>query len=251
MKNYFQVQEDIFEYGLSPYDIAVYCYLAMRRNRKTGTAWPAIASIAEACKMGESTVRRSLRILREKGLIQVEQHYQSTRRGNRQTANIYTVPGLDAYGGGGTSRKENGEGVAYGEGINKTISNTTKLIEPSSSQPGLDDEEYVMLKRECLFHPEEACNYRDAPLLERALDALWGKKAVKSDGITYDNAAIQRLVLCELSPEVLRDAEECFMGADNVKSPVGYLANCILSSAINYDSKIAALVEKHWREGKW
>lgn len=60
MKNYFQVQEDIFEYGLSPYEVAVYCYLAMRRNRKTGTAWPAIGSISEACKMGESTVRRSL-----------------------------------------------------------------------------------------------------------------------------------------------------------------------------------------------
>ena len=58
MKNYFQVQSDLFDYGLTPYDIAVYNYLAMRRNRKTGTAWPAVSSIAKDCKrdMGAGTI---------------------------------------------------------------------------------------------------------------------------------------------------------------------------------------------------
>ena len=108
-----------------------------------------------------------------------------------------------------------------------------------------------MLKRECLFHPDELCRYRDAALLERALDALRVKKMVTSDGISYNNDTIQKLILTELSPEVLEDAEESFLGAENVKSPVAYLANCILSSAINYDSKITALAEKHHRAGKW
>ena len=250
MKNYFQVQEDIFAYGLGPYEIAVYTYLAMRRNRKTGTAWPAVGSIAEACKMGESTVRRSLRILREKGLIKVEQHYQSTRHGNRQTANIYTVPGLDAHGGAAPCHTQNGGHLAHGEEINTTKPSITKSIESSSSK-ALDDEEYIMLKRECLFHPDELCRYHDAALLERALDALWVKKTATSDGISYSDDVIQNLILTELSPEVLEDAEESFLGAENVKSPVAYLANCILSSAINYDSKITALAERHHRAGKW
>ena len=250
MKNYFQVQADIFEYGLGPYEIAVYCYLAMRRNRKTGTAWPAVGSIAEACKMGESTARRSLRILREKGLILVEEHYQSTRHGNRQTANIYTVPGLDAHGGAAPCHTPNGGHLLCGEEINTTKPSITKFTEPSSSK-ALDDEEYIILKRECLFHPDELCRYHDAALLERALDALWVKKTATSDGISYGNNAIQNRILNELSPEVLEDAEESFLGAENVKSPVAYLANCILSSAINYDSKITALAEKHHRAGKW
>ncbi len=250
MKNYFQVQEDIFEHGLGPYEIAVYAYLAMRRNRKTGTAWPAVGSIAEACKMGESTVRRSLRLLREKGLIKVEQHYQSTRHGNRQTANIYTVPGLDAHGGAAPCHTQNGGHLVCGEEVNTTKPSITKSTEPSSSK-ALDDEEYIMLKRECLFHPDELCRYRDAALLERALDALWVKKTAMSDGISYSNDTIQNLILTELSPEVLEDAEESFLGVENVKSPVAYLANCILSSAINYDSKITALAEKHHRAGKW
>ena len=108
-----------------------------------------------------------------------------------------------------------------------------------------------MLKRECLFHPDELCRYRDTALLERALDALWVKKTATSDGISYSNDTIQKLILTELSPEVLEDAEESFLSAGNVISPVAYLANCILSSAINYDSKITALAEKHHRAGKW
>ena len=63
MKHYFQVQGDLFCYGLKPYDIAVYTYLAMRRNRKTGMAWPTVSLIAKECNMGESTVRRYIKNL--------------------------------------------------------------------------------------------------------------------------------------------------------------------------------------------
>ena len=89
-----------------------------------------------------------------------------------------------------------------------------------------------MLKRERLVHRDELCRYHDAALLERALDALWVKKTATSDGISHSNDDIQNLILIELSPEVLEDAEESFLGAENVKSPVAYLANCILSFAI-------------------
>ena len=118
MKNYFQVQSDLFDYGLTPYDIAVYNYLAMRRNRKTGTAWPAVSSIAKDCNMGESTVRRSIKLLKEKGLVIVTPHYQPSHKGwNRQTANIYEIPGLDSWCDAAPTTQDNGPYLEGGEEI--------------------------------------------------------------------------------------------------------------------------------------
>ena len=71
------------------------------------------------------------------------------------------------------------------------------------------------------------------------------------DGINYTQDEIRRLIIEELDPWVMSDAVEAYLSADTVKSPSAYLSTCILSSAINYGSKIARQAEKDHREGKW
>lgn len=39
-KNFFMVDNRIFEYGLKPRDIAVYCFLCRRMNRESNVAFP-------------------------------------------------------------------------------------------------------------------------------------------------------------------------------------------------------------------
>ena len=254
MKNYFQVQSDLFDYGLTPYDIAVYNYLAMRRNRRTGTAWPAVSSIAKDCNMGESTVRRSIKLLKEKGLVIVTPHYQPTHKGwNRQTANIYEIPALDSQSAPTPATQDNGPYLEGGEEIYTTKINRTKSIEPYSTEQDFADEEYDELKG-ILFHKDELYRYNSADIAElarRSLDSLWQKKKMAVDGINYTQDEIRRLIIEELDPWVMSDAIEAYLSADTVKKPSAYLSTCILSSAINYGSKIARQAEKDHREGKW
>ena len=71
------------------------------------------------------------------------------------------------------------------------------------------------------------------------------------DGINYTQDEIRRLIIEELDPWVMSDAIEAYLSAYTVKNPNAYLCTCILSSAINYGSKIARQAEKDHREGKW
>ena len=52
-------------------------------------------------------------------------------------------------------------------------------------------------------------------------------------------------------PSPKSSAIEAYLSADTVKNPSAYLSACILSSAINYGSKIARQAEKDHRDGKW
>jgi DNA-binding MarR family transcriptional regulator len=68
--------------NLSGSDFAVAVVLALHVNRKTGTAWPAIKTIAKITNRAPSTVWRSLSRLEKQGLITVV-HSRSAHKSNR------------------------------------------------------------------------------------------------------------------------------------------------------------------------
>jgi len=90
MEQFICLRGDIFSHGLTPAALSVYTYIAMRQNRKSGAAYPSIATIAAACGMGATSVRKSLHLLVERGLLRVRAAGAVTKNGlYRQTANLY------------------------------------------------------------------------------------------------------------------------------------------------------------------
>ena len=60
-KNFFMVDNRIFEYGLKPRDIAVYCFLCRRMNRESNVAFPSRRDIANGCGIRkEETVDKAI-----------------------------------------------------------------------------------------------------------------------------------------------------------------------------------------------
>ena len=60
-KNFFIVDNRIFEYGLKPRDIAVYCFLCRRMNRESNVAFPSRRDIANGCGIRkEETVDKAI-----------------------------------------------------------------------------------------------------------------------------------------------------------------------------------------------
>lgn len=88
-KNFFMADNCIFEYGLKPRDIAVYCFLCWRLNRETNVAFPSRRDIANGCGIKkEETVDKALKVLVEKGLI--EKHHRYTAAGDFGS-NVYRL----------------------------------------------------------------------------------------------------------------------------------------------------------------
>lgn len=70
-KNFFMVDNRIFEYDLKPRDIAVYCFLCRRMNRESNVAFPSRRDIASGCGIRkEETVDKAIKSLLEKDLIE-------------------------------------------------------------------------------------------------------------------------------------------------------------------------------------
>lgn len=79
----------IFESGLKPRDIAVYCFLCRRMNRESRVAFPSRRDIAIGCGIRkEETVDKALRVLAEKGLI--EKYHRYTAAGDFGS-NVYRL----------------------------------------------------------------------------------------------------------------------------------------------------------------
>ncbi len=57
--------------------IAVYLYLRGRAN-KEGVCWPAIPTMARELKMSQSTIRRALRDLVQKGFLVIEERQRDS-----------------------------------------------------------------------------------------------------------------------------------------------------------------------------
>lgn len=88
---YFTVPVDVFEQGLSPYELAVYAYLCRCADREN-TAFPAVPTMAKKCGVSLSTARRALHGLEEKGLVTAKARYLTTADGqSRRSSNHYVI----------------------------------------------------------------------------------------------------------------------------------------------------------------
>ena len=90
--NYFSLPNEIFLLGLSPGELAVYCYLQRCENRKTHQCWPSYKTIGQAVRMSENTVRKYTLCLEERGLISTEPTEITTRADQKRNGNLlYTL----------------------------------------------------------------------------------------------------------------------------------------------------------------
>ena len=88
-KNFFMVDNRIFECGLKPRDIAVYCFLCRRMNRESNVAFPSRRDIANGCGIRkEETVDKAIKALLEKDLI--EKFHRYTNAGD-YGSNVYRL----------------------------------------------------------------------------------------------------------------------------------------------------------------
>lgn len=90
--NFFVVQNQIFDYKLSPIAFYVYCYLCKCRNMKSG-CYPSKQTIASACGIAASSVSKAIKQLSDSGLITVTKNF----RGGRQINNSYEIMDLAVY----------------------------------------------------------------------------------------------------------------------------------------------------------
>lgn len=85
--DFFIVDNAIFEMGLSPFELAVYCALARHADR-SGVSWPGVPYIASMTGMSERKVRDCLTRLQSLNLIDVAPNY---REDGGQTSNTYIL----------------------------------------------------------------------------------------------------------------------------------------------------------------
>lgn len=85
--NYFRIPNDIFDYGLEKRAFVVYCYLSRCSDMKTRQCYPSLKTIAKACSLSVTTVRRALTDLENGGWIDIAQRFTD----NGQESNLYTI----------------------------------------------------------------------------------------------------------------------------------------------------------------
>lgn len=85
--NYFRVPNDIFGSGIEKRAFVVYCYLSRCSDMKTRQCYPSLKTIAKACNLSVTTVRRALTDLENGGWIDIAQRFTD----NGQESNLYTV----------------------------------------------------------------------------------------------------------------------------------------------------------------
>ena len=85
--NYFRVPNDIFGSGIEKRAFVVYCYLSRCSDMKTRQCYPSLKTIAKACNLSVTTVRRALADLEDGGWIDIAQRFTD----NGQESNLYTV----------------------------------------------------------------------------------------------------------------------------------------------------------------
>ena len=90
--NFFMVQNQVFNFHLSPVCFLVYCYLCKCRNKKNG-CYPSKGTIANACGVAVSSVSKAIKQLADVGLISVTANYS----GGKQINNSYRFTDLSIY----------------------------------------------------------------------------------------------------------------------------------------------------------
>ena len=90
--NFFSLPNEIFLWGLTTGELAVYSFLRRCEDRKTRQCWPIIKTIGKAVNMSENTVRKCSRKLEERGIIATETTEVTTKAGEKRNGNLrYTL----------------------------------------------------------------------------------------------------------------------------------------------------------------
>lgn len=87
--NFFQIDNCIFDFKLSPIEFYVYCYLHRCNNPARG-CFPSKKTIARACGISVSSVSKAIALLDGAGLAKRQVNYKD----RRQINNSYTLPPL-------------------------------------------------------------------------------------------------------------------------------------------------------------
>ena len=90
-KNFFIVPNQIFELGLKPKELAVYCCLLRHSDKNTDNCFPSRRLIADECSMDKKTVDSALKELEARGLIKKVCRY---RENGSRTSNMYYLASL-------------------------------------------------------------------------------------------------------------------------------------------------------------
>ena len=97
LKHFFPVPNEIFILGLSPGEIAVYCYLLRTEDRQTFQCYPSYEAIGKAVGVSRNTVAKYVRSLEEKGLIRTEPTVVRSKDGRLLNGNLlYTICPIQA-----------------------------------------------------------------------------------------------------------------------------------------------------------
>ena len=96
---YFPVPNLLFALDLTAPEIALYCYLMFRENRKTYQCYPSYRTIGRDLHMTKNTVKKYVERLEDKQLIYTEHTKVKTKRGEvRNGTLLYTIlPIKQAY----------------------------------------------------------------------------------------------------------------------------------------------------------
>ena len=86
--NFFSLPNEVFLLGLSAGELAVYSFLKRCENRKTHQCWPSIKTIGQAVGMSENTVRKYIRRLEERELVNTEPTEVITKSSGRRNGNL-------------------------------------------------------------------------------------------------------------------------------------------------------------------
>jgi hypothetical protein len=130
--------------------------------------------------------------------------------------------------------------------INKTIPNITKnnisISTELSAEPesAVDEEKerfsFCELKRECFeaLINEKGFDDDEIALLERALEHIWFKNGDAYEGKKYTQNELRELLGNKITPDLLACSIENLRASwTDVRSPVPYLAKCILGGLVN------------------
>lgn len=90
---FFTVGNKIFDAKLQPVAFYVYCYLCKCSNKTRG-CYPSKQTISKACGISVSSVSKSIRVLSDKGLIQITHNFADGRQSN----NSYEIMDLSGRG---------------------------------------------------------------------------------------------------------------------------------------------------------
>lgn len=92
IQKFFPLPNEIFSFGLSAGEIAVYAYLMYCEDRKTFQCHPSYTTIGKAVKMSKNTVKKHVDGLVEKLLITTEPTSIVTKKGQKHNGTLlYTI----------------------------------------------------------------------------------------------------------------------------------------------------------------